>query len=463
MSRRRTLFCCFAAALSCAGGELATPAPSNERTASVVSLQRPNIVLLLVDTLRSDHLGSYGYGRATSPQLDAYAQANQVFRSVRSQAPCTFPSVNSLLSSRSATLFLGQPGGRMDFPKDVPPLPELLRENGYRTAAVTTSLVVCKTPSIFNRLGGFDRGFDVFDESCMNEPAACVNDRALELLGDGGGPFFLYLHYMDPHANYQPPDTHLRQFALGYEGKDFISRGVVAPIAKMIYGQDSSDLGLTDADWKHLIALYDEEIRYFDGEFERLMTELENRGLSDRTIVVITSDHGEEFLEHGDFKHCRNVFDTMIRTPLIMRVPGAAAGNFDQVVQNLDIVPTLLDYAGVDPGALVLEGRSLRPLIEGRAGGLPPRPAFSAWKANRAIVRGNDKLILDIRRDEAMLFDLARDPGELTNLAERRPGVVRELRALLDAELAEREPERARSLQIGDEAAQHLKALGYIE
>ena len=445
---------------------LAAPAASNpgDSAPSDENEKRPNIVLVLVDTLRADHLGIYGYERPTSPELDRFGRENLVFSQARSQAPCTFPSVNSLLSSRHPVAFEGRPVGQMGIPEGIAVLPEILRTHGYRTGAVSSSPIVRKTPSDFNKQGGFDRGFDEFDEGCFKKPASCVNRRGFEWIDAGGAPFFVYLHYLEPHGRYQPPERHPREFAVGYEGKDFIAAGNPLPIAEMVYQKQPPDLGLTQADWDHLIALYDEEIRYFDTQFRKLLDGLAERGLLGNTLIAVVSDHGEEFLEHGDVKHCRNVFDTQVHTPLLLSIPGSGPRHFEQAVQNLDVAPTLLDYAGVDAAPLALEGQSLRPLIEaGVDAPRQPRIAFSRWKDLRSATDGRFKLILTLGSGDEALYDLRDDPEESKNVANQHPEALTRLKQHLMKELEAREPAALGDGKASDRITEQLRALGYLE
>ena len=445
---------------------LAAPATGNptETASGSKSEKRLNIVLVLVDTLRADHLGIYGYERPTSPELDRFGRQNIVFSQARSQAPCTFPSVNSLLSSRHPAVFEGRPAGQMGIPEGIAVLPEILRAHGYRTAAVSSSPIVRKTPSDFNKQGGFDRGFEKFDEGCFKKPASCVNRRGLESIDASETPFFLYLHYLEPHGRYQPPERHPREFAVGYEGKDFIAAGNPLPIAEMVYQQQPPDLGLTQADWDHLIALYDEEIRYFDTQFRKLLDGLEERGLLGNTLIAVVSDHGEEFLEHGDVKHCRNVFDTQVRTPLLLKIPGSNPQRFDQAVQNLDLAPTLLDYAGIDASSLNLEGQSLRPLIEADVDApVQARIAFSRWKDLRSVTDGRFKLIWKLGTGEHALYDVLNDPAESNNIAGQQPEALARLKQRLIEEVEAKEPTALRDMNASDRTSEQLRALGYLE
>ena len=176
---------------------------------------RPNILLIVVDTLRADHLSFSGYARPTSPAIDALAARGARFDRNRAQAPCTFPSMNSLLTSRPVEAFFGQPMADMGIPAGVATVAELLRADGYVTAAFSASPIVRKHPTQFNSVGGFDRGFQLFDDDCEWTDARCVNDRAMEALArhHTGEPVFLYLHYIDPHGPYGPPGKNSRRFS----------------------------------------------------------------------------------------------------------------------------------------------------------------------------------------------------------------------------------------------------------
>ncbi len=424
-----------------------------------------NVIVLLVDTLRADHLGVYGYGRDTSPHLDALAREAVLFEDARSQASCTFPSVNSLLTSRYTAVFLGQPDKTMGIPQGVPSLAEVLRGQGYRTVAVSASPVVRKSPSRFNPTGGYDRGFERFHEDCLWKPAECVNRAALEQLrADDGRPFFLYLHYMDPHGPYAPPAGFARRYATAPSDKEFIRAGNPNPIGDMLY-KGAPDPGVTPADLQHLVDLYDDEIAYFDTQLAELVADLRKAGRLEDTVLVLASDHGEEFLEHGHIKHCRTLFDTSIKVPLLMKVPGVEAGAVPHPVENVDIVPTLLDYLEIGTAGLTLEGESLRPLIEGEA----PAPEDGRQLASqgpwRSIADGRFKLIHDLAGGNFALYDLTADPGETADVLRRERRSFHALREALTAWLARTEGDAAagESLRQAEEAEKKLRALGYLE
>jgi arylsulfatase A-like enzyme len=426
----------------------------------------PSIIFIVVDTLRADRLGIYGYERDTSPHVDAFARESVRFANSRSQASCTFPSVNSILTSRSPTLFLGQPGGALGIPEGIPSVAEILRERGYRTVAVTGNPIVAHTPNRKNPVGGFGRGFEVFEEDCQNwRPAACLNRATRPHLREEGDdrPLFLYVHYIDPHDPYRPPRDHRRRFVRGSSRKRFVRQGNPIPIAERIYS-GAPGPETTPADLRHLSDLYDEEIAYFDSQFPALLAALREAGLLEDSILVLTADHGEDFLEHGHIKHCRTVFDTSIKTPLIVRAPGVEPRVVTAPVQNLDIVPTLLDYAGIDAAGLPLEGRSLRPLIEGREDG-GPRHQIASQATFRSASDGRFKLIHNLRDGRFWLYEVAADPKETRDVLTRERRRFHHLRETMTAWLARTEGEGAadESLRKAEEAEARLKALGYLQ
>jgi len=429
--------------------------------------QRPrNVIWILVDTLRADHLSLNGYPRRTSPALEGLARESVQFPNARSQASCTYPSVNSMLTSRWPNRFLGQPGDAFGIPAEVPTIAEVLRRQGYRTVAVSASAVVRDSPTRFNPTGGFGGGFDSFHEECLWRSAGCVNRSTLPLLEKGEKPFFLYLHYIDPHGPYDPPQGYRRQFMQGTSDKPFIRRGDPNPIGAWLYA-GKPDPGVTPEDLQVLVGLYDDEIGYFDGRLAELLDALRKRGLLDESILVFSADHGEEFLEHHHIKHCRTLFDSSIHTPLLIRVPGLPPRTVDAPVSNVDLAPTILDLLGLDATPLQAVGRSLRPLLEGRkddpkAG---PRLQFASIGALRSVSDGRYKLIQDLGAGTSALFDLQADPGETTDILRQERRTFHRLREALGFWLQQNEGGEVAgmSLRQAAEAEKKLRSLGYLE
>jgi arylsulfatase A-like enzyme len=435
-----------------------------ENPAAAPTIETPkNVLIVMVDTLRSDHMSTYGYERTTTPYIDRFAKRAIVFERARAQASCTFPSVNSLLTSRYPKIFESQAEGRFGIPQETPAIAEILDAHGYNTVAFSASHIVRATPSEYNPFGGFDRGFDIFVEGCRWLHGACLQGKIKRQLDALEEPYFLYLHFMDPHSPYQPPERYTRRFAGDYGGYDFIRRGDPNPIGKMLYA-GGPDLEIGDLEINHLKDLYDDEIRYFDGVFHRLLDSLEARDLLERTLVVLVSDHGEEFLEHGHIKHCRGVWDTVTHVPLMLRIPGLDDGRrIDAAVGNIDLVPTLLDYLGIDAQGYGFEGSSLRPLIEGAES--RRRFAFSDVGRYRSVDDGRFHLIFDIANDRLTLFDVLADPLEQRDIFDPSHAAAESLSLELNNWLAE----AGQRFRIDEETVsarnkvEELRTLGYLE
>lgn len=428
------------------------------------------MLFVVVDTMRADRMSLYGYPRPTTPHLEALAREAVVFTNARSQAGCTYPSVNSLLTSRNPAVFL-RPGAIMGIPKTVPSLPEILREQGYSTAAVSASPIVRNTPSRVNPTGGFGRGIDTFDESCNTRHADCVNAKALGLVQELREPWYLYLHYMEPHAPYRPPAEHRRRFAPTVEQaraqgvSGWARRGEGWPVARRLY-DGNTQYRLTPQNLAHLSALYDEEVSYFDEQLAALVEALREQRLLERTLIVLAADHGEELYDHGHFGHCRNLaYETLLRTPLVLWLPDAPAdqrGVRQALVENLDVVPTLVDYLGLATEGRGFEGSSLRPVIESDR---PIRQASMALQGvTRTLCNGGDKLAFDLDSGRARLFDLRADPGEKADLSTQRPEEARRLQAALLRWIESREGPVAsgEAQRRAHEVEKKLRALGYL-
>lgn len=411
---------------------------------------RPNVVFVLVDTLRADHLGSAGYPRDTSPNLDALATGAIRFSNARSQAPCTFPSVNSLLTSRWPAEFLPWPDDdAMGVPVSLPYLPVILKSAGYHTLAVSASPIFRSRNATtgYNMKADYEHGFDTFVDDVRWADARAVNARLAALLPRAPArPLFVYLHYIDPHSPYAAPQ---RRFAPSYSGKDFIAQGQVQPIADMLY-EHGPPVAVTPRDIEQLRALYDDEIAHFDAALPELVSLLRQHSLWDRTILVVASDHGEEFLEHGHIQHCNCLYDTTLRVPLVLRIPRVRPALHADPVRNLDIVPTVLDYLAITPPP-ALHGRSLRDVIEGRAA---ERRSYAWHEGQLSVASQRFKLIRDFGTGRVELYDYPADPGETHDVATDRP---RE-RDLLAADLAGREPKPPQGSQRDS-----LRALGYVQ
>jgi len=423
---------------------------------STAGKKQPNVILILADALRADHLGCYGYSRPTSPNLDQFAAGAVLFTDARSQSSATFPSANSLLTSRMPEMF---PADNFGIPANIPSLATILKNAGYKTMAVSASPIVLATKSIFNPHGGFGAGFDKFEEypwrngERINRAVKNRHDRLTP-------PFFLFLHYMDTHDPYVQHGAR-NKFAKPYNGKDFIRKGNPNPIADMLYA-NGPKVDITSGDIQHLIDLYDNQIAAFDKYFAGLTNDLASAGLLDNTIIAVISDHGQEFMEHNNVKHGHSVYDALLKVPLLVHLPSVPPAKRTQPVQNLDILPTILDYAGIPSNGLQLEGRSLRPAIEKNEplhGSIVS--TFGYW---RSIYDGRYKLIVNSERCTTNLFDIANDPGETLDLAATEPEIANRLTADLRNWQDSRQSGRAGQdrLILSADQERALKSVGYL-
>lgn len=418
--------------------------------------EKPNLIIIMVDTLRADHLGSYGYERNTSPNIDQFADQNILFLRNRSQAACTFPSVNSLLTSNYADVFHGLD---MGIPNDMAYLPALLKANGYQTLAISASPIVRKKPSRFNPTGGFGRGFDTFLPNLSWASAETLVQEAVNRLKKMEKPFFLYLHFIDPHGPYNPPKDYQRQFAGNHQGPDFIREGKPNPIEAMLVGK-GPNIEVSGQDIQHLVDLYDDEIAYLDGWVGHFLRFLETQPWWSKTAVTLVSDHGEAFMEHQEIKHCRCLYEHQTHTPMMLRLPNQQKkAVLEGVTQNLDLMPTLLDLAAIPYDGLQLKGRSLLPLIQKNEA--HPAFAYSSQSTKRSVNSREFKLIVNLKDGHQEFYHLDQDPDELNNLA---PQVLPAMMMLGNALTEWLEThQQANDLVKAKQSEELLRSLGYIQ
>ncbi len=396
-----------------------------------------NVVLIALDTQRADHLGCYGYSKPTSPFLDSIARRGVLFEHCYAPNIPTHPSFTTMLSGKEAiTHNIVNIGGGVPIAEGVRLLPEILKEHGYATAAVDS-------------MGRhFSRGFDEYvtyewdrSKPTVLRKAETVTAKALpviERLVGQDDPFFLFIHYWDPHTPYLPPPGYTRKFY---------------PKDRDPYALDNHSMdeawswepfkwyfhewmpGVTDAEY--VINLYDGETAYMDRHLRRIFKAL--APVQDETLVIVTADHGEILDEQlGYFDH-HGLYEGNIHVPLIFYWPGKLprGERVPGFVQNLDLAPTILDLVGI-PDRDNMEGLSLVPPLFGVRGGNYDELFFSeaTWEVKRAIRTQRWKFIDSIEPDPhgrpmQELFDLEADPGEQHNVVEQYPAEARELEARL--------------------------------
>jgi arylsulfatase len=383
---------------------------------------RPDIVVVSVDTLRADHLSSYGHGRPTSPFFDRLAAEGTRFADARSASPWTLPAHTTMLTGQlPATHHVVDDAIKLDLA--TPVLPELAQAAGWKTGGFVATMYV-------SRLFGFERGFDRFEDFDIHSEKANLRGEVLaEDVVDAalawwrkqaaGEPVFLFLHVYDVHYEYDPPGEYGTLFDRAPQADD--------PRYRNYFHFKKNPL--SDAQFEHQRAQYDEAIRYVDDQFSRIDAAAREAGREIRW--VITSDHGEEFGERGTWGHAHTLYSEQLHVPLIISGPGLPAGKVVvDTVGGHDVAPTVASWLGKS-GALQADGIDLGEAMAGAR--LPPRPFLAEttrFKTNRlSLLEGGLRLEWDLKKGRRELFAPAADPAERKDLAKARPADVVRLQA----------------------------------
>lgn len=472
----------------------------------VRSNDQHNVLLITVDTLRADYCSTYG-GPVPTPNLNALASRGALFERHYSLAPWTIPSINGLMSSKfppglspgasyeervreghSYQYLAGywlDPGGGS--------FPQRLGNLGYETATVFANPSIqyqrwltqgfrsqhsvdyvgqreptrfVQTPMLRTALARFRPEFGEHREI---DSSAAVTEYGLSFLQQHrDGPFFLWLHFMDPHTPYDPP--------LRYRTRE--TPWPSFPVDPQAFTEDQ-EREMSDDDWSAAKSLYEAEIQYVDDCLGRILSRLRKLGLEQNTIVCFSSDHGEEFLDHGRWRHGHDLFDELVRVPLIFSGPRIVQDRIKEPVSSVDVIPTIAGLLDMDASA-EWRGTSLAPTLFGGGTGGANRPVFSQGthyfryspEPMQMVVDGNLKLIVGLESGTRRLFDLATDPGERTNLANRLPEETTRLQKLLTAWSDSFPSEFSKtgdgstvspSVTPEPEFEETLKALGYLQ
>ena len=430
--------------------------------------KKPNLLFLGIDSLRTDHMSLYGYDRLTTPHMDKFAKGGTIFENLFSPSIPTTPGYGSMLTGMDCfgtnTVALRHEG---EMAKGVPTLAEVLKENGYNTTCIGFS----GNPAS----RGFDKymefeGWGSFDEG-RSHKAENLNDVAipeLRRLANDEKPFFLFLRHMDPHSPYLPPAPYERIFYAGdeldpendslkpvYEFKPFAD-----------YFKSWFPPGCTDKEY--IIAQYDGAIAYMDACIQNLFEVMNDLGIEDETLVIITSDHGETLHEHDCFYDHHGLYDCTLTVPLIFRYPGKvpAGQRFSDYCQMKDLMPTLLEIMEIDH-ELDFDGRSLMPLMRGQWRDKEPEMYITecTWMRKHGWRTPEWKLIRALEPDfhfkpEVELYNLIKDPDENNNVAEEEPEVVEMLTKRMEAHIKRREEETGRPNPIYTNLNWHGKGTG---
>jgi len=406
-----------------------------------------NLLFITIDTLRADHVGAYGAKNVATPNLDRLAKEGALARRASVQVPLTRPSHISIFSGRYPAEHGIRDNVAPALGGDVPLMAETLKGSGFSTAAFVSSIVLAR-PS------GLERGFDTFSDrfEVAEDDARFLNTiqrrgdvatgEAIEWIrARKADRFFAWVHLYDPHDPYEPPG----RYAVEYADRP-----------------------------------YDGEVAWSDELVGRLLTALSEGGVADRTLVVVTSDHGEGLGDHGEAVHGYFIYETTLHVPLVIRGPGVKPGTaIDAVTRSVDLFPTVMEMLGLRDRTPVTSGQSLAAALHGERGriggtgapGAIDMPSFAeslvplvhyGWSDLRSVRDGRWKYIL---APKAELYDLDRDPGELTNLIEQETARARAMRSGLEQQLR---TERAAggsasgAATVPPELLEKLGALGYV-
>ncbi|HJO02922.1 MAG TPA: sulfatase [Acidobacteriota bacterium] len=414
-----------------------------------------NVVLVVIDTLRADHMSLYGYDRQTTPHLDELATTGSVFEHAYSASSWTLPGVASILTGLYPSAHGAGTSSHRRIRDGVITLPQYLSATGYATAAVVN--VSFLLPRF-----GMAAGFDHYDL----EPATATElrladeslDDALDWLDsrDSSKPFFLFLHLFDVHHQFDAPEP---------------ARGVFTAAFADRYGDTLATLESRTAaeqagDVEFAKAAYDEEILWVDSQVGRLFEALRERDLDETTWVALTADHGEAFSgEHYHRGHGMSLYDEVMRVPLVLWGPGVPAVRHQEPVSTVDIVPTLLDLTGREVPEV--SGGSLVPLMEGEEPPVRPIFARSDYYGNEieAIVQWPYKMI--VNRSSGLpgaIYDLSVDPGEFHALVDPADAQLTRLARRLRQQMREiRRDREGAAVGLSPDLERQLRALGYIQ
>jgi len=473
----------------------------------------PRVVLVLsLDTLRADRLGLYGYEKFTSPVLDMIAAEGVVFEDASAPSPWTLPSHASMLTG----LYPKRHGVQTmstGLPDDVATLAAMLSGSGFETAAVVNSTWLRKENYRVTR--DFDKYLFIEDVAHRRAPNTWVTDQAIEWLDEmREQKLFVFVHYYDVHSDYVSEPAYENLFTTPYDGivdgtgwqltranleqehielcherfdPEMCTFG--NPGGSLVVDSSVEKLELDRDDVRRLNELYDAGIRQLDAELSRLFAWMRREGILDETLLVVTSDHGEEFMEHGRVDHFVPMWQELLRVPLLFRGPGLRVGaRIEAPVSLVDLVPTIVSLAGaelaeptdgVDLSALMRPTRKPagdavaveriladRYLYGEAAGGL----TYVEWMedvfpVHRSVRRGRHKLIWESKGETYALYDLAVDPGESTDVRAEHPEVSNELIAEMERRFRDEglEPALENRVELSEEESERLRSLGYLK
>lgn len=437
-----------------------------------------NIILISLDTLRADHLGCYGYERETSPAIDTLAEDSALFLNTYSSSPWTLPSHVSLLTSLNPMRHgVHYENEKMD--SSFVTLADLLRQEGFLCSAFTGGGFV-------NSVYGFSKGFDSYGQSLQGihqrDSAEWICASALDWIDDHKDrDFFLFIHTYQPHNPFSSPPPYNSLFLDEEDSWNEID------MLEYVGGKKGIFKKLPDRERENIVNLYDGEIRYTDEKLiGPLMERLKELGLYDSSLIILTSDHGEEFYDHNGWEHGHTLYDELLKVPLIIKLPESqfAKTRIPTIVRLIDVMPTILDEQGISVSGLDLDGKSLMPVLRGKE--VADR-RFVAYKADNildshvpqklSVNEERNKLILNRSFTAEQLdffafpppdpvpvelYDLSKSPAEKKNIVDEKPRIASRLVQLINDLYAKIKEGKSEKADIDKELLEQLRALGYL-
>jgi arylsulfatase A-like enzyme len=437
-----------------------------------------NIILISIDTLRADHLGCYGYRRETSPAIDSLARDGALFFNTFSSSPWTLPAHVSLLTSLHC--FHHQVNLEYDkMDSSITTLADVLRQKQFYCSAHTGGGFV-------NSAYGFSKGFDSYGQSAQGihqkDASEWIGRSVLKWIDDHKDKdFFLFIHTYQPHNPFSSPPPYDTMFL------EENSQWTEIDILKYLGGKEGVFKSIPEKEIQNIVSLYDAEIRYTDDVLIKpLIEKLKESGLYNQSMIVVTSDHGEEFYDHHGWEHGHTLYNELLKVPLIIKFPGSefAGTQIQTIVRLIDVMPTVLERLGISTENLKLDGKSLIPVLKNKE---KTDRVFLAYKADNVLkshipqkISANEetnKLILNKKySDEQLIFfhstppdlppvelyDLAENSLEKNNIADSRAKTSNRLIRLINEALARATNRKANRVDIDEALLEQLKALGYL-
>ncbi len=433
-----------------------------------------NVILISIDTLRPDHLGIYGHDRDTSPTMDRLALEGVFFEDVTASSPWTLPSHASMFTGLYPSSH-GVVDHAFALRESTPTLATAFSKAGFQTGALVNSENIANPK--FKLLKGFGENIRYYPEieespggvdSIVNRGEE-ITAGAMEWIGNRDErPFFLFLHYYDVHTDFTPKPEYEERFVSDYPGP-------LTGLTTELVAVRTQHGRLRDIDIRYLRQMYDAEIRQLDDLLGVFVGFLGDQDLLENTLIVVTSDHGEEYFEHGGVLHGRTQYQELLAIPLIFSGPGVPVGrSYAEPAHLVDVAPTILSIAGVDPLGGFAEGLDLSIHWRDPSAVTSPRVLYAEADHNnlfegrpvvdiKKMVRvGNDKLLYDTARNQVELYDLATDPGEKNDLARVNPDRSRFLMGQLEAFMG-RSGTGSRVPGLDRDDLERMRKLGYVD